>query len=594
MKKNKAKKTKISAKEKFLFVWGYLKGHKKYLISLSLITILTSLIFSITPLLFGKAIDIAIGKIENFWNMNLVQIIIVWFLIAIVGLILNRKYIKDGVGYSVRVEKDVMVKITNHIIHLYISFHEEAKPGEIFKKIIRTSEGLNYLIENFAFRVIPDSLMVIIGFVVMFAINWQMATVMLIMFVLFNVVTFKYKLEEIIKSQRQINKKYNKIFGNLGDIYENVFTVKANTAETKEIRETESDFNKTITKVDSQMKLWSNASFLQQTIIELGLMALIILAIFMLVHNLVTPGIIVIFIAYYNMITLPLYRLGMSYRLLRRVSVDIEDTIKFAKEEEEKDSPMAIDLKKVDGELEFHHVTFKYPNNKTNTIKDVNFKIEKGKTLAIFGKTGAGKTTLYKLIMRLFDPQKGRILLDGIDIKHVKIRSLREQIAVVPQIPLLFNDTILNNIKYGNPEASMEEVKKAANVANAHDFIMNLPKKYDSVVGERGVRLSGGQMQRVIIAQALLRDPKILILDEATSSLDQATKFEVLDALKKLIKGRTTIIITHDFSAISKNADKIIVLKNGKIIQRGKHADLVRKKGLYQDLYKTQQKQLQI
>lgn len=594
MKKNKSKKLKISAKEKFLFVWGYLKGYKKYLVSLALITILTSLIFSITPLLFGRAIDIAIGKIENFWGMSLAQIMIFWLIIVVVGLILNRKYIKETIGYSVRVEKDVMVKITNHIIHLYISFHEDAKPGEIFKKIIRTSEGLNYLIENFAFKVIPDSLMVIIGFAVMFAMSWQLALVMLIMFILFNVVTFKYKLEEIIKTQRQINRKYNKIFGSLGDIYENVFIIKANTAETKEIRGTESDFNKTITKVDSQMKLWANSSLLQSLIIELGLMALIILSIFMLVRNLVTPGIIIIFIAYYNMITLPLYRLGMSYRMLRRVSIDIEDTINFAREEEEKDSPRAIDLKKVRGELEFRNVSFRYPNNKTNTLKDINFRVEKGKTLAVFGKTGAGKTTLYKLIMRLFDPQRGKILLDGIDMRYIKIRSLREQIAVVPQIPLLFNDTVLNNIKYGNPEANMAEVIKAAKAANVHDFIMKLPKKYESVVGERGVRLSGGQMQRVIIAQALLRDPKILILDEATSSLDQETKFLVLDALKKLIRGRTTIIITHDFSAISKSADKIIVLKGGKIIQRGKHKDLVGKKGLYHDLYKTQQKQLQV
>ncbi|MDD5341433.1 MAG: ATP-binding cassette domain-containing protein, partial [Patescibacteria group bacterium] len=212
--------------------------------------------------------------------------------------------------------------------------------------------------------------------------------------------------------------------------------------------------------------------------------------------------------------------------------------------------------------------------------------------LAIFGETGSGKTTLHNLFTRLFDVDSGKIIFDGIDAKQITKESLRKQIAIVPQDPALFNESIEYNIKYGNPEATHKDVVRAAKIANIHEFIESLPEKYESKVGERGVKLSGGQVQRIAIARAAIRDPKILILDEATSSLDQKTKFEVLGALQKLIEGRTAIIVTHDFSAITQSADQIIVLSEGRIAQQGTHNELIAKHGIYKDLWHMQQKHL--
>jgi len=220
-------------------------------------------------------------------------------------------------------------------------------------------------------------------------------------------------------------------------------------------------------------------------------------------------------------------------------------------------------------------------------LRNVSFEIEPGEVVGIVGPSGSGKTTLTKLLLRLYTPDKGRILIDGVDIRKIKLRSLRRQIGVVQQEPLIFSGSVADNIAYGVDNAEPEEIIAAAKAARAHEFIMSLPAAYDTHVGERGGRLSGGERQRVAIARAILTDPKILVLDEATSSVDTITEKQIQAALNNLVEGRTTIIIAHRLSTV-KNVDKIIVMKDGRIVEIGRHDELIRRKGLYAELWQAQ------
>ncbi len=255
-------------------------------------------------------------------------------------------------------------------------------------------------------------------------------------------------------------------------------------------------------------------------------------------------------------------------------------------ERDEQDEPGAEDADRLEGEITFDDVSFTY-DGAESVLKHVSFTIRPGESVALVGPSGAGKTTVANLIPRLYEPQAGRILIDGVDIRRYTLASLRRQIALVPQETLLFSGTIRDNILFGNPEADAEQIQKAAEAAYADEFIARLPDGYDTVVGERGVKLSGGQRQRIAIARALLRDPRILILDEATSSLDSESEALVQAALKNLLQNRTALVIAHRLSTV-RDADRIIVLSGGRIVEEGTHSELLSAGGAYSKLYRTQ------
>ena len=293
------------------------------------------------------------------------------------------------------------------------------------------------------------------------------------------------------------------------------------------------------------------------------------------------------FWGYMLLATNPLNRVTNTYGNVRRGIVSAIRVFELMDYPTEiKDMPHAKELPTIKGKLDFKNVSFSYDKN-NKILKDINFSVEPGQMVAIVGRNGAGKTTLVNLVARFYDADQGGVFVDNHDLRTVQLHSLRHQMGMVLQETILFSGTVRDNIAYGKLDATEEEIIQAAKVANAHDFIMNLPDKYNTVVGERGVGLSGGQRQRIAIARAVLRNPRILILDEATSALDQESESVVQDALEKLMKGRTTFVIAHRLTTI-RRADKIIVLDNGNVVETGTHDELLHHHGIYSRLYDAQ------
>jgi ATP-binding cassette subfamily B protein len=300
-----------------------------------------------------------------------------------------------------------------------------------------------------------------------------------------------------------------------------------------------------------------------------------------------TLGQLLVVMAYISSVYGPLAAISTTIGSLQERLIGLRMAFELLEEEPEvKDAPDAVNIQRSRGEIIFEGVHFSY-KARMDTLRDLSFQVNAGQAMAIVGPTGAGKSTLVSLIPRFYDPSQGRILLDGVDIRQISLRSLREQISIVLQEPLLFSGSIADNIRYGRLDADMEEIITAAKAANAHDFIERLPKKYETELGERGAQLSGGERQRIAIARAFLKNAPALILDEPTSSIDSRTEAVILDALDRLMLGRTTIMIAHRLSTI-RNADLIMVLDHGQLVEKGTHEELIQKGGLYRQLHEMQ------
>ena len=300
-----------------------------------------------------------------------------------------------------------------------------------------------------------------------------------------------------------------------------------------------------------------------------------------------TAGDLVAFIIYALNISRSISQTSRLYTAVNTAAGASERIFELLEEVPEiSDKPGATKLEKIKGSITISDLSFSYEKDR-KILDSINIDVESGQTIALVGPSGAGKTTLLNLIPRFYDPQEGKILVDGVDIKTVTHKSLRSHISIVPQEVHLFGTSIKENIRYGRLDATDEEIKAAAKDANAHDFIMDTPKGYDALIGEKGVKLSGGQRQRLAIARAILKNPEILLLDEATSSLDSESEAQVQEALYRLMKGRTTFVIAHRLSTVQ-HADRILVMDNGKIIEEGTHPELIEKDGLYSHLYALQ------
>ena len=521
------------------------------------------------------------------------------FLLGAVGMtvayggarILSRGFeqLRDVVFAAVaqRAFRNLALETFQHIHKLSLRYHISRKTGALSRVIERGVKGLEFLLRFLLFSVGPLVLeLLIIAGIMFFWFDYLYLTVIIVMIAVYVWFTFKVT-EWRVKIRKIMNDQDTDANQKAIDSLLNYETVKYFSAEEREAN-----------RYDGAIKQYEKAAlttayslaflnFGQSLIITAGLIIVMVMAALGVQSGYLTVGDFVMVNAYMIQITMPLNFLGTVYREIRQGLVDMGEMFDLLEQPVEiLDSENASELKITDGHISFENITFGY-NKSRLIIQNVSIEINSKETIAIVGPSGSGKSTIGRLLFRFYDAQQGSIKIDGQDIRDVTQESLHRSIGVVPQDTVLFNDTIFYNIAYGIDNASRAEVEKAAKDAQIHDFIMSLPDGYETTVGERGLKLSGGEKQRVGIARTLLKNPPILLLDEATSALDTETERAIREALTNASEGRSVLTIAHRLSTIA-DADRIIVLENGSIVEIGTHEALLSKRGRYYSLWTKQ------
>lgn len=474
-----------------------------------------------------------------------------------------------------------------HVHSLSVRFHQSKRTGSLYRTIERGVRAIDFLLRFLGFNIAPTVIELALAAGVL---SWKygpmFAVIAAITVVIYAIITFQITNWRL-KYRREMNERDSEAAGRAVDSLLNFETVKSFAAEDRESERFDgalASYAKAAVQANTSLVALNMA---QGFIMNVGLAAMVAGAGMLVTGGRMGAGDITAVILIMLNLYAPLNILGMAYREIKQSSIDMEKMFALLDEKPDvADAPDAVALQARAGEVRFDAVGF-FHEGRDQGLANVSFTAPAGRTTAIVGPSGAGKSTVLKLIFRFYDPASGRVLVDGQDLKTVSQKSLREALGLVPQDVVLFNDTIRFNISYGRPDATQAELDEAARRAQLLHFIERLPQGWETRVGERGLKLSGGEKQRVGIARVILKDPKILILDEATSSLDSRTEAEVQAALEEASRGRTTIVVAHRLSTIA-DADRIIVLKDGRVVEEGAHAQLVARDGEYAELWRRQ------
>lgn len=525
-------------------------------------------------------------KRATFWSL-----IIILLLGRLLATIINRIsiYASSVLGYRLlHYLREIGFR---HLLTLSVGYFNRNASGKVMNKLSRGTDGIRSIISNLGVNFLPGAVTGLISVIVVSSINWKIGLATVSMFVPFFYLRL-LRFRKLSKLEKKQNKVWDREYGHFWEVLSNIRLVKTFASERYEINKLRSVAGR-LTKNKLKMEKISNQGTTADLLIDFWTVAIYAYIFYIGLIGQVSLGMVVLLVMYVEMIKQPLWNLNWIFWEVKYAMIGVRDYLKIIDQKPSlTEINQPITLNEIRGQVEFQNVWFKYPEKGGQDVfRGVSFALPPGKTLALVGKSGVGKTTIAHLLVRFFDPDKGRILLDGVDLRDLSFDSLRRSTGLVMQESHLFDETIAENLRYGKPNATREELEIACRVANADEFIKKLPKGLDSVIGERGVRLSGGQKQRLSIARTLLKNPKVLILDEATSALDSHSEMLVQDALWKLIQGRTTIIIAHRLSTVQK-ADEIIVLDQKKIEQRGTHDQLLKKKGIYSSLHLIQSGQI--
>ncbi|WP_305850510.1 ABC transporter ATP-binding protein [Staphylococcus hyicus] len=482
---------------------------------------------------------------------------------------------------------DIRKKLYGHLQALSARFYANNKAGEVISRVINDVEQTKDFIMTGLMNIWLDCITIIIALSVMFFLDVQL-TVAAIVILPFYILTVYFFFGRLRALTRQRSQKLAETQGFLHERVNGMSVIKSFAIEENEAKNFDKR-NKGFLQKAFMHTRWNAYSFSAiNTVTDIGPLIVIGFGAYLAISGSVTVGTLAAFVSYLEQLYGPLRRLVSSFTTLTQSFASMDRVFQLFDEPYDiKNADDAKDISITQGNIEIRDVSFKYNDDERDVLKEINLNIHHGETVAFVGMSGGGKSTLISLIPRFYDVTEGEILIDQHNIKLFEIGCLRRQIGMVQQDNILFSDTVKENILLGRPDATEEEVIRAAKKANAHDFIMALPKGYDTEVGERGVKLSGGQKQRLSIARIFLNDPPILILDEATSALDLESEAVIQEALNILSKDRTTMIVAHRLSTIT-HADKIVVIENGQIVEMGTHQTLMNQQGAYQRLYNIQ------
>lgn len=558
----------------------YYKPHKKLFAIDMFCAFLVSICDLFYPMITRNIIN------DYVPNQNL-RLLVVWSitLIFIYALKLVLNYFIQYWGHvvGVRMQADMRKKIFKHLQKLPFNYFDNNKTGVIMSRIMNDLMEISELAHHGPEDLFISLIMLIGSFIVLCTINIPLT---LITFAFIPVLIW-YAIKKRIK----MNDAFKKTRIEIGDVNASLENSIAGVRVSRAFTNTKYEIDKFQVGNNKFRKAReyaykAMAEFYSGMFFIVDILNLIVLSIggFFTFKGYITIGDYVAYLLYIKLFMDPIKRLINFVEQLQSGMTGFERFQELMAEQEEEDSEKAIEMGTVDGDIEFKGVSFKYDDEETHVLQDLNLNIKSGQTVALVGPSGGGKTTLCHLVPRFYELDGGIIKIDGVDITTVNRESLRKNIGIVQQDVFLFTGTILENILYGNPEASEEEVVEAARRANIHEFIINLPDGYNTYIGEKGLKLSGGQKQRLSIARVFLKNPKILILDEATSALDNTTEMIIQKSLEELTIGRTTLIVAHRLSTI-KNADEIVVLTPEGIAEKGTHKELIKNDGIYASLY---------